>query len=187
MRRTSEETKAIILTSARERFAADGYERSTIRAIAADARIDPSMVMRYYGSKEQLFAAASDFDLKLPELARMPRERVGWLLVEHFLERWENDEALMVLLRTGVTNDRVAERMRSIFADQLGPVVNDLEADPASAGRRAGLAASQILGLALCRYVLCFPPVVDMSPDEIVEWLGPTLQRYLTGPAASLP
>jgi len=63
MRRSSEETKAGILAAARERFGTVGYQAATIRAIAADARIDPSMVMRYYGNKEKLFAAAAEFDL----------------------------------------------------------------------------------------------------------------------------
>ncbi|NEE04313.1 TetR/AcrR family transcriptional regulator [Phytoactinopolyspora halotolerans] len=182
MRRTSTETKAIILAAARERFAKDGYERGTIRSIANDAGIDPSMVMRYFGSKEQLFAAASDFDLKVPRLVELPREQVGGALVRHFLDRWEDDEALMVLLRSGVTNDDAAERMRAIFAGQLLPVMTEFWVSPEEAGRRAGLAASQILGFALCRYILRFPPVVEMSREDVVAWLGPTLQRYLDEP-----
>ncbi|SEF18495.1 TetR family transcriptional regulator [Jiangella alba] len=180
MRRSSEETKAIILAAARERFAADGYERATIRAIAADARIDPSMVMRYYGSKEKLFAAAAHFDLDLPDLAATPRAEMGRRLVAHFLDRWEGDEGLMVLLRSGVTNPDAAERMRSIFTAQLLPMVRRFTTDDDDAGRRAGLAASQVLGLALCRYLLAFPPVAAMSRDELVDRVGPTLQRYLT-------
>ena len=70
--RRSDATRAAILEAARERFAADGYERATIRAIARDAGIDPSMVMRYYGNKEGLFAAASEFDLRLPALGAVP-------------------------------------------------------------------------------------------------------------------
>ncbi|WP_406276214.1 TetR family transcriptional regulator [Nocardia sp. NBC_00881] len=77
MRRSSTETKAVILSSARERFAADGYDRATIRSIAADAAIDPAMVMRYYGTKERLFAASVEFDLELPNLAMIERERIG--------------------------------------------------------------------------------------------------------------
>src|SRR5262245_18351681 len=65
--RRSDATRAAILAAARERFAADGYERATIRAIAADANIDPAMVMRYYGSKERLFAAAAELELHLPD------------------------------------------------------------------------------------------------------------------------
>ncbi|WP_440101135.1 TetR/AcrR family transcriptional regulator [Streptosporangium sp. H16] len=179
MRRTSEDTKAAILTAARERFAADGYERATIRAIASDAGIDPSMVMRYYGNKDRLFAAAADIDLRLPDLSAVPREEVGRTLVAHFLDRWEDDEGMMILLRTGVTNEGAAERMREIFAAQLGPLVARLSADPAQAALRAGLTATQVLGMALCRYVLRLPPVVAMPREEIVDWLGPTIQRYL--------
>ncbi|NEW47510.1 TetR/AcrR family transcriptional regulator [Nocardia cyriacigeorgica] len=181
MRRSSGETKAVILAAARERFAADGYDRATIRAIAADAGIDPAMVMRYFGNKERLFAAAAEFDLELPDLSTVPRDLLGSTVVAHFLERWERDEALLILLRAGVTNEAVAERMRSIFAAQLAPVVARAVEDPRDVPLRAGLAASQILGMALCRFVLAFPPLVAMNRQEVVAWIGPTLQRYLTG------
>ncbi|MET9343951.1 MULTISPECIES: TetR/AcrR family transcriptional regulator [unclassified Nonomuraea] len=180
MRRTSEDTKAAILAAARERFAADGYEKATIRAIAADVGIDPAMVMRYFGAKEKLFAAAAHIDLRFPDLTATAPEEVGAAMVRHFLSLWEADEALQVLLRTGVTNEAAAGRMREIFAAQLAPVAARLCPDPASAPVRAGLAASQILGMALARYILRLPPVVAMTHDEIVAWLGPTLQRYLT-------
>ena len=133
--RRSDATRAAILRAARERFAADGYERATIRAIAADARIDPSMVMRYYGSKEGLFAAAAEFDLRLPDLADVPAEQLGEVLVRHFLDRWEGDETLAALLRTASTNQGAAERMRGIFADQLGAAVARFGTDPATAAR----------------------------------------------------
>lgn len=181
MRRPATETKAVILAAARERFAADGYERATIRSIAADAGIDPSMVMRYYGNKEGLFAAAAEFDLDLPDLTQVPVEGIGAALADHFVERWERDEALLILLRAGVTNEAVAERMRTIFAAQLAPVIVKAIADPEQAPQRASLAASQVLGMALCRYVLAFPPLRAMTRHEVVEWIGPTLQRYLTG------
>src|SRR2546430_12179062 len=116
-------TKARILASARKHFAASGYERATIRAIAAGARIDPAMVMRYYGNKEGLFAAAAEFDLRLPDLSALPRKDIGAALVEHFLDRWEGDEALMALLRTAVTNEAAAARMQAIFATQLAPLI----------------------------------------------------------------
>ena len=177
MRRSGTDTKAAILAAARERFAAEGYERTTIRAVAADVAIDPSMVMRYFGNKEGLFAAAADFDLRLPDLSGIPAERIGSALVAHFLDRWENDEGLLLLLRTGLTNEGAAARMRAIFAAQLVPHVPPRHS--AQAGLRAGLVATQMLGLALCRYVLKLPPVVGMSRAEIVDWIGPTLQRYV--------
>src|SRR3954464_6086951 len=98
MRRSSADTKAVILAAARERFAESGFERATIRAIAADANIDPSMVMRYFGNKDELFAAAADFDLQIPDLSDVNRKQLGARLVAHFLDRWERDEALIVLL-----------------------------------------------------------------------------------------
>ena len=71
--------------------------------------------------------------------------------------------------------------MREIFTTQLLPVIAKVK--PADAARRAGLIGTQVLGLALSRYVLRLPPVVEMSRDEIVAWLGPTVQRYLTAPS----
>jgi AcrR family transcriptional regulator len=170
-----------ILGAARARFATDGYDRATIRAIAADAGIDPSMVMRYFGSKRQLFALAAEFDLRLPDLVAVPREEVGRVLATHLFDRWEGDDGLQILLRTATTDDDATERMRAIFAGQLAPQIAALTDDPATATTRAGLVATQALGTALCRYVLRLPPVVAMTPAEIVTWIAPTLQRYLAG------
>ncbi len=179
--RRSEATRTAILAAARERFASDGYERATIRAIAADASIDPAMVMRYFGSKRQLFAVAADFDLRLPDLAGTPRAEVGHVLAAHLLARWEDDDALKILLRTAVTDDEATARMRAIFVEQLTPTIAALTDDPAAALARAGLVSSQALGVALTRYVLQVPPIVTMTPAELVEWIAPTLQRYLVG------
>jgi AcrR family transcriptional regulator len=177
MRRSSAETKAVILAAAKERFAESGFERATIRAIAADANIDPSMVMRYFGNKDQLFAAAADFDLDFPDLSAVEADQLGAALVAHFMNRWERDDALIVLLRSSTTNAEAAQRMQQIFAAQLMPEIAKVNA--AEPARSAGLIATQMLGLALCRYVLKLPPVVAMSRDEVVSWLGPTCQRYL--------
>jgi AcrR family transcriptional regulator len=177
--RRSDATRAAIVAAARERFAADGYERATIRAIASDAGIDPSMIMRYYGNKEKLFAAAAAFDLRLPDLDALPVDQLGASLVAHFLERWETDDTLMALLRAAVTNEAAAERARQIFATQLAPAVRTVAPDPAEAAVRSGLVASQILGTALIRYVLRLPPLATMDRAELISWLGPTIQRYL--------
>jgi AcrR family transcriptional regulator len=178
MGRKADQTKAVILAAARERFAGSGYEAATIRAIAADANIDPSMVMRYFGNKDQLFAAAAEFDLRFPDLSAVPHAELGHALVSHFLARWQDDDALVVLLRSATTNAEAAQRMKDIFAAQLMPAIAKFVPDDAP--RRAGLIATQVLGMALCRFVLRLPPVVAMSPEELVEWLGPTLQRYAT-------
>lgn len=180
--RRSDTTRTAILTAARERFAADGYERATIRAIAKDARIDPSMVMRYYGSKEGLFAAVLDVDLRLPPPERLEGRDVGEALVQHFLDLWEGSEVLTAVLRVGVTNQAGAERMQGIFRDQLLPIALRVCPDPEQAPVRASLTAAQLLGFALARYVLRFPPAVALPREEVVAWLAPTVRRYLTAP-----
>src|ERR1700761_2446513 len=183
MRRTSQDTKAAILAAARERFGTAGFQAATIRGIAADAGIDPSMVMRYFGSKDKLFAAAAEFDLRFPDFATMDRTQVGRSLVRHFLERWEGDEALVVLLRSSATNEEAAQRMHEIFGTQIQPLAASFVSAEQSRAR-AGLIATQILGMALCRFVLRLPPVVEMTRDEIIDSLGPTIQRYLGLPDA---
>lgn len=178
--RRSDATRAAILAAAREQFAARGYQAATIRAIAAAAQIDPALVMRYYGNKEALFAAAAEFDLRLPDLGALPRRQVGAALVDHFLERWEGDEVLMALLRAAVTTESARERMQAIFASQVAPQVIRLSSLPRSeAVARAGLVSSQILGLALCRYVLRLPPLVKLPRAELVRRVGATVQGYL--------
>ena len=178
--RRSDATKATILAAARAQFAALGYQATTIRSVATAADIDPAMVMRYFGNKEGLFAAAADFDLRLPDLSKVPRDALGPGLVAHFLDRWEGDETLMALLRTAVTHETAAERMRGIFASQLVPTVARLSGESRTrVATRAGLISTQMLGLALCRYVLRLPPVVGIKRAELVRRVGPTIQGYL--------
>ncbi|GAA3295065.1 TetR family transcriptional regulator [Dactylosporangium vinaceum] len=182
--RRSDATRAAILRAARVRFAEDGYQRATIRAIAADAAIDPSMVMRYYGNKERLFAAAVDIDLRMPDVAGLPAERAGAELVRHWVRRWEDDptgDVLLTLLRSAATDDTVAERVRDVFRDQIVPVVRQLSgAGEDEAAERAGLLATQMLGLAMCRHILRIPPVAAMTTEQVVQRVGATVQRYLT-------
>jgi len=173
-------TKARILAAARKHFGASGYERATIRAIAADAGIDPALVMRYFGTKEKLFAAAAEFNLRLPDLTAVPRGSVGSVLVGYFLDRWESDDALQALLRAAVSHQVAVARLRAIFATQVMPAVAPLSPDRRAAATRVGLVATQMLGMALCRYVLRLPPVVALDRAAVIEWLGPTIQRYLT-------
>ncbi|MEV0337928.1 TetR family transcriptional regulator [Nocardia sp. NPDC050713] len=179
--RRSDATRAAILEAARERFAAEGFRKATIRAIAADAAIDPSMVMRYFGSKDGLFAAAVDIDLELPDLAAAEPDTLGELLIRRFLAIWEDQQntVLLILLRSSITDDAVSDRFRAVFAEQVLPAVLRF-GDPADAPRRSGLVVTQLLGLALCRYVLRLPPVVAMTPPQLIADIAPTLQRYLT-------
>lgn len=179
----SQRTKAAILKAAQELFADQGYERATVRDIAARAAIDPAMVIRYFGSKEALFARATAFDLRLPNLAVIARRDLGRTLVAHFLEVWEGSLAngsLISLLRAAASNEDAAGAVRAIFGGQVVPMLAQV-VPPAELPLRAGLVATQIMGLAVTRYVLKVPPVVAMDRAQIVRLLGPTMQRYVAG------
>ncbi|TIX42210.1 MAG: TetR/AcrR family transcriptional regulator, partial [Mesorhizobium sp.] len=104
-------------------------------------------------------------------------------LIRRFLEIWEdpaNGTGMAILLRSATSNEFAAEKLRDVFANQVRPLVAGV-ADPAEASRRAGLISSQLLGLAMCRYLLRLPPVVALSHDDIIQNVGPTLQRYAVG------
>ena len=179
----SDRTRAAILAAAQQLFAGDGYERTTVREIAARAKIDPALVMRYFGSKDELFARVAVFNLKLPDLSKADRSKVGEMLVRHFLSLWEGENAnggLTVLYRSAASNKFAANKLREIFATQVLPAVAKI-GGPNGAAERAGLIASQLLGLAFCRYVVKFPPVVGLSREQLVKEIGPTIQRYATG------
>ncbi|TDE56978.1 TetR/AcrR family transcriptional regulator [Nonomuraea mesophila] len=177
-------TRTSILTAARKLLVERGFEGMTIRAVAERVGVDPSMVMRYYGSKAGLFSAAVDVDLRLDQVEqRPPLDRLGELLVRHFLARWEgdlSDDVLILLLRSASTNPMAAERMREVFAGQIAAQVARLTG-AGDAEHRAGLVSTQLLGLALTRYVLRFPPMVEADTETLVREIGPVVQHYLTG------
>jgi AcrR family transcriptional regulator len=179
--RRSDQTRARILAAARARFGAQGFERTTIRAVASDSDIDPSMVMRYFGNKARLFDAAVAVDLRVPDLASVSPEELSALLVRHFVDRWESDpadDALLVLLRSAVTNEYAASRMHEVFATQVAPALASV-LGPELAARRAGLVSAQLLGLALTRYLLRLPAVTGLTPDEIQDALTPAIRATL--------
>ena len=179
----SEATRRTILDVARHAFAARGYEQTTIRAVAAQAGIDASMVMRYFGSKAGLFAAAATIDLDPPDLASTSPRRRGEVLVRHFVARWERDpteDMLVFLLRTAVTDQSVAGQLQMTFDRMVVAPLVALEYPDAE--RRAALIGSQLLGVGLCRYILRLEPLASMSGDEVVAGVAPTIQRYLTAP-----
>jgi AcrR family transcriptional regulator len=177
----SDRTRAAILDAARQTFAREGYERATIRDIAAAAAIDPAMVIRYFRSKEELFARTAEFDLHLPDPSKVEPTRVGEALVTHFLDIWENRETgLAVMLRSAASNEFAAARLHEVFAGQVLPMLVRI-GNPADARDRAGLVASQLLGLAFARYVVKLPPVVGLSRERIIRDIGATIQAYLMG------
>ena len=174
----SDRTRSAIEEAARRLFAQHGYERTTIREIASTAQIDPAMVIRYFGSKDELFSIVAEPDLRLPNLKELDEDRIGETLVSHFLELWEGSSGLPVLLRSAASNEAAAERLKQAMAGQVLPAIAAV-GKPETAPHRAGLVASQLLGMALTRYVLKLPPVVAMDRNDIIRDVGATIQRYV--------
>jgi AcrR family transcriptional regulator len=186
----SDRTRDVILQAARAQFASRGYHRTTIRSVATAAEIDPAMVMRYYRNKAGLFEAAmARTAIPLPDLRGTPRSRLGEQVVRFFINRWEGDPAddpLAFLIRSAVNDEASAERLREVFATQVAtPMEEAIGGDDAE--RRIALVATQMLGLALCRYILRLEPVVSMDLERLREDLAVTVERYLTGPLADIP
>lgn len=177
----SEKTRQAILEAAQNLFYERGFDGASVRQIAQEVPIDPAMIMRYFGSKEGLFSAAVLIDLKLPDPAMIPRDKAGAGLVRHFLNVWEGDRSaigLPILLRSAVSNQDARDKIHAIFAKQVAPTIAGItSADDAD--MRAGLIVSQLFGLALCRYILKLPPLVDMTQDEIISRIGPVVQDHL--------
>ena len=191
-RRTGDSgTREAILDSARLRFAEHGYDGATIRAIAAGAAVDPALVHHFYGNKEKLFAAA----MRLPAvpseviaaaLAGGDGASPGTHLVAAVLAVWEDPAVhgvIIGLLRSAMNSEQAAGMLREFITDAiLAPVRALARADsPEDAAYRAGAVASQMLGLALTRYVLRIGPVAAASPADLAATIGPTIERYLTG------
>jgi AcrR family transcriptional regulator len=180
----SSKTRARILAAAKRLFSAKGYDRTTIRSVAAAADIHASMVIRYFETKEDLFWAAVTFDLRLPNLTRTPKSELGIALVRHFLDRWEGQMAgdeLPSLLRAAVTHPEARKRMIQIYERQVAPSIKRL-CSPSDSRECAALIATQLLGLAYTRYVLKIPSVTRLPHEAILCRVGATLQSYLTGP-----
>lgn len=177
----SDRTRASILESARALFAERGYEGTTVRDVASAAAVDPALVMRYFGNKEELFVRATEFELQLPDVAALKGGHEGEVLVRHFFEIWERGPSatgMTILLRSAVTHEAAADKMRDMFAQQVLPAVAR-HGSRTTAPLRAGLIATQLLGLALCRYVLKIPCIATAAPEELVASLAPTIQGYL--------
>jgi AcrR family transcriptional regulator len=179
----SQATRDRILNEARRLFAELGYERTTIRAIAAAADINVSMVVRYFGSKEDLFAKAASLDLHVPDLASVPPDKRGEAIVTRFLDRWEGPEAgdeLPALVRAAATHEAARQRVVDLIMQQAGPEIRSTLSEE-QFERRLGLVITQMSGLAFSRYVLKVPLVIALEREDIIRSLGATVQRYLSG------
>ena len=179
--RNAAETRADILAAARLRFGADGFERTTLRAVAADVGVDPALVIRYFGSKQDLFAAAAEFSVDLPDLRDVAPDDLADALFGRFFAVWEQDTTFVALLRAAMTSPAAADTMRKVFATQVAPALAAVTPDHAE--QRAGLLGAFVIGLATTRYVLANPAVADLSPDDLIRWARPVVRRLLVDDA----
>jgi AcrR family transcriptional regulator len=174
-------TRAAILDVARSQFGEHGFERTTIRSVASAAGVDPALVMHYFGSKAGLFAAASRFEVRFPDLSGIAPDRIADVLLPMFTAAWGPQGPFLPLLRAAATNRGAADALLEVFVDQVAPALAGVVPDHAP--ERAALVGSQLLGLAVGRYILAIPPLAGMTDARLIEWLRPVLAHYLTDPA----
>ena len=183
-------TRDRVLRAARVQFAKRGFDGATIRGIAAAARVDPKLVMHYFESKDGVFEAAMEFPFDpasaIPALLEPGLDGLGERLMRFFIEVWDSPSGAraQAMVRSVVTSENAASLMRDfVTREVLARVAQALELDQPHV--RASLAASQLIGLAMLRYVVRVEPLASASPDQLAAWIGPTLQRYFTDPAAT--
>jgi AcrR family transcriptional regulator len=187
--RTGQQNKQRIIDAARDRFMRQGYEQATVRAIAADAGVDVAMVYYFFGNKEGLFTASALTGPEHPlhQLATLLDERaeqIGPRLVRRFLEHWDDGgvyEPFLTLWRSAAIQPGARQVLHDAMA---GPVAERVAAEfgVADAELRVELVASHLAGLAFARYQLRIEPIASSAVEELVAWVGPTVQRYLTDP-----
>lgn len=188
-RTESADTRDRILAAAREVFSEHGYEKTSVRGIAKAAGVDAALVHHYFGTKEQIFEAAVAVAfapaLDAPEaLAAGPLEEVGERLTRFVFGVWENPTTrtpLLAILRSAVNNETAAAVFRRLVAAQLLRRVA-AQLDLPDAELRAELAAAQLVGAALMRYVIKLEPLASADLESIIRRVTPVVQGHLTQP-----
>jgi AcrR family transcriptional regulator len=185
----NQDTRESILTAARRAFAQRGYDGASIRAIAAEASVDPALVHHYFGTKDKLFLESLEVPLDprkfLPAILQGGVDGIGERLVRTFLSVWDSPAgtAAAAVLRSAVAHDWSARLLREFLTSQiLRRVMRSLEMDPAEAPLRTSLVASQMIGLAMIRYIVRVEPLASAPADVVVAAIAPNIQRYVSGP-----
>ena len=184
-RPAGEDTKAALLAAAREVFTEQGFDGATVRTIAARASVDPAMVNHWFGGKQGLFAAAVQLPVT-PEWIREhvlagPVEQMAARFVRLFVTTWDHSGggAFATLVRSAATQESAAQMLREFVTSVFGGIIREIGADQPEL--RLGLLGSQLAGLGLARYVIRLEPMASADVELLVDTIGPTLQRYLTG------
>ena len=183
-------TREAILGAARRAFAEHGYQHATIRGVADLAGVDPALVHHYFGTKQELFVAAVQLPVNPVEqlMAVLDEDpgQAGRRMVETFLSVWDHaatQNPLLALVRSAVGDEHAAAMLREFITEEvLGQIAHRLGS--ADARLRATLVGSQIIGLAMARYIVKVEPLASAPPTQVMAAVGPTLQRYLTGDLA---
>ena len=179
------DTRDVILRVARRRFATRGYDATSLRGIATEAKVDPALVIHYFGTKEALFIAATGLPVGLSELfaslTALPlRDRVR-ALVLGYLQLVDSDQsrnAFLALVRSAVSNEKAATMLREFLTSELLTVIGRPTGYP-DGQLRASLVAAQLIGIAALRHVIRVEPLVKASPDQIVALVTPAVEQYL--------
>jgi AcrR family transcriptional regulator len=183
-------TREKILASARTHFGANGFAGGTVRGIATTAGVDPALVLHYFGSKEGVFRAALDFPVDpaefIPRLLAPGLDGLGERIVRFFIDTWDSPAGspLLGLIRSVVGSESAAAMLREFVSREVvGRLAEALERDQPQV--RASLVASQLVGLAMLRYVIKLEPLASASSEQIATWVGPAIQRYFTDPSVT--
>lgn len=181
-------TRQAILDAARARFAADGYAATTIRKIAADAGVDAALVMRFYRSKDDLFAAVMSISPEaLSRIAQAfdgPEQALGERVTRAHLTLWEGDpqdsEPLLAMLRAAIANPQAAAQLREFIQARLLHQIGPRLRDDHDATLRSGLAASMLVGVIVGRRIVQVPALVEEDLESIIRRVAPAIQMILT-------
>jgi len=187
------DTRERILDSARELFAQNGIHKTSIRAVAAAAGVDPALVHHYYGTKEQLFIAAIHIPIDpmevLGPLRETPVEQIGYELPKLVLPIWDSDagKGFIAMLRSmlaGADVSLIRSFLQEVIAGEVGPRVDN---PPGTGMIRVQFVASQLVGVVMARYIMELDPFKSLSVEQVADTIGPNLQRYLTGDLPGFP
>lgn len=181
--------REVILEAAREQFSERGYEKASVRSIAKAAGVDSALVHHYFGTKEQVFAAAIEVAfapaLGAPTaVAEGSLDDVGERLTRFILGVWEDPKTrtpLLAIVRSAVNNETAATVFRRLISTQLLARIAE-RLDLPDAELRAELAAAQLVGTAMLRYVIQVEPLASADMEQIVARVAPVVQGHLTGP-----
>src|SRR5215210_580243 len=179
-------TRQAVAEAARRQFAELGYDRATMRGIAAEAGVDAALVIRFHGSKEALFREVMALPPAVAEalagLADGPRATVGRRLAEVVVGMLDDPRSRSVVIgriRSASSHPDAAELVRETVTRDVGSFVAALTDDEPEI--RAVLVGSQVVGLALARHIVRVEPLASMAAADVVDYVAPTLQRYLIG------